>query len=488
MHRSGTDRELEDEVRHYLEAATDAHIARGLSRADAWRAAQLELGNETSIREQVRGYGWENMIDTVLGDLRYAARRLRAAPGFTAITVFTLALGIGGTTAIFSAVNPILFEPLPYPDAGRIVAISELGSDGSRNAGTFGMYRGMVERVRSFDAMAVLKPWQPTMTGAELPERLEGQRVSASYFQVLGVSPIAGRDFQASDDRLNGPNVVILSDALWRRRFGADQGIVGREISLDDNSYVVVGVMPIGFENVLAPSSELWAPMQYDMSQGRAWGHHLRTVGRLRPGVSLARGTGEVNSLGQAVLTEQRPDSYDPDTRFAASSLQDEVTRSVKPALFVILGAMTLVLVIACVNVTNLLLARGVHRRGEFALRSALGAGDRRLIRQLLTESLLLAALGGMAGVVVATVGVHALIALSPPGLPRLGAIRVDGAVFAFGFAITTLIGLAFGAIPALQAAHTDPQQNLARGSWRTAGGHGRTRGALVVAEVALAL
>ena len=264
--------------------------------------------------------------------------------------------------------------------------------------------------------------------------------------------------------------------------------IVGRQITLDDNSYLVIGVMPNGFENVLAPSAELWAPLQYDISQGRAWGHHLRTVGRLRPGVSADRATQELNGIGRAVLNEQQPETYRDDVKFIAVSLQDDVTRGVRPALLAILGAVTLVLVIACVNVTNLLLARGVQRRGEFALRTALGAGRGRLIRQLLTESLLLAALGGVLGMVVAILGVRALVALSPPGLPRVDAIAVDGTVFAFALGITTLIGLAFGLIPALQAARNDPNQDLQLGSRRTAGGHRRTRSALVVAEVALAL
>lgn len=486
--RSATDQDLADEARDYFEQATAAHIARGLPPDEARRAVRVELGSMASVGEQVRTSGWENAVETALSDLRYAARRLRNAPGFTTITLFTLALGIGGTTAIFSAVNPILFRSLPYPHAGRIAAIVEVGSDGSRNAGTFGMYHGLVERSRSFEVIAVLKRWQPTLTGEDRPERFEGQRVSASYFQVLGVPPFLGRDFQPSDDRVNAPNVAVLSDALWRRRFGGDHAIIGRQIALDGDSYLVVGVMPKSFENVLAPSAELWAPLQYDMSQGRAWGHHLLTVGRLRSGISVAQATPEVNALGRAVLTELRPETYDPNTQFVATSLQDEVTRSVKPALLVILGAVALVLVIACVNMTNLLLARGVLRRGEFALRAAIGAGQGRLIRQLLTESLLLAAIGGVVGMAVATLGVRALVALSPPELPRVDAIRLDGTVFAFGLGITTLIGLAFGLIPAMQAARSDPNLELQRGARRTAGAHRRTRGALVVTEVALAL
>jgi putative ABC transport system permease protein len=487
-HRKAADQDVADEVQHYLEQATAAHTARGLSPGEAARAARLELGSVVSVREQVREVGWENAVETLLADLRFAARRLRAESVFTVVTVLTVALGIGATTAIFSAVNPILFEPLPYPDAGRIVTISEIGSDGSRNDGTFGMYRGLAERARSFEALAVFKPWQPTMTGPDQPERFDGQRVSADYFRCLGVSPRLGRDFQKADDRLNGPNVVILGDRLWRRRFGGDRTIIGRQITLDDSSYAVAGVMPKGFENVLAPSAELWAPLQYDMSQGRAWGHHLRMVGRLRPGVGVRQAAREVDMVGHAVLKEQHPETYGRDVKLVAASLHDDVTRGVKPALLAILGAVILVLVIACVNVTNLLIARGVRRRGEFALRAALGAGRNRLIRQLFTECLLLAAMGGAAGMAVARLGVRALVTLSPPGLPRLGAIGVDGAVLLFGLGVTALTGVAFGLIPALQAARSDPHLELQHGSRRSAGGHRRARSALVVAEVALAL
>jgi putative ABC transport system permease protein len=488
VNRRAADRDVGDEVQHYLDQAVAEQMRRGLPRDQAIRAARLEIGNTTVVAEQVRSYGWENAVDSALADLRYAARRLRAAPGFTAITALTLALGIGATTAISSAVSFILFEPLPYPNPGRITTIQEVGKDGSLSAGTFGMYRELAERARSFSSIAVLRGWQPTLTGPDQPERLEGQRVSATYLSVLGVSPVVGRDFQPSDDRVDGPNVVILSDGLWRRRFGADRSIVGRAVTLDDDSYLVIGVMPRGFENVLALSAELWAPMQYGMSQGRAWGHHLRTVGRLRPGVTIKQATREVDALGRAVIAEQHPETYDTETQFTTVPLRDDLTRSVKPALLAILGAVTLVLVIACVNVTNLLLARGAQRRSEFALRAALGAGQHRLIRQLLTESLLIAAIGGVLGLLVAALGVRALGALSPPELPRAGAIAIHRTVFAIGLGITTLIGLACGVVPALQASHSDPHHDLQQGTTRTVGGHRRIRALLVVAEVAIAL
>ncbi|HTM25705.1 MAG TPA: ABC transporter permease [Vicinamibacterales bacterium] len=489
--RDAADRDVSDEVQQYFDEAVEAGLARGLSPDAARRAARLEIGNVTAVREEIRSYGWENVVGTLASDLRYGARRLRRSPGFTAITVLTLAIGIGGATAIFSAVNPILFASLPYPHADRIVAVEERYANGSRSDGTFAMYREFAERARAFSAIAVFRPWRPSITGTDRAERLEGQRVSAEYFSVLGVLPLAGRNFTTSDDAFRGPNVVVLSDELWRRRFNADRAVIGREVRLDDNLYTVIGVMPGGFENVTGSSAALWAPLQYDPSlpaNGREWGHHLRTIARLRPGTGAPDATREVAALGRALIETRHPDTYDPDTQFAVAPLHDELTRAVKPALLAILGAVALVLVIACVNVTNLVLARGVRRRGEFALRAALGAGGTRLVRQVLTESVLLAGLGGVAGVAVAFLGVRGLIAVSPAGLPRAGGIRVDGAVLIFATAVTTLIGLAFGLLPALQAAHTDPHRELQPGSRRTSGAHRRTRSALVVAEIALAL
>jgi len=426
-------------------------------------------------------------MKSIFKDIRYGFRSLLKHPGFTAVAVITLALGIGASTAIFSVVNPILFEPLPYPNAGRIMMIHEMRMDGGPSSGNaFGTYRGLVEQNRSFDAIAVMKSWQPTMTSATEPERLDGQRVSASYFQVLGVSPTMGRDFQASDDQLNGPKVAILSDALWRRRFNSERTIVGRLVTLDDDSYTVIGVMPGAFENVLASSAEVWSPLQYDMSQGRAWGHHLQMVGRLRPGIRRDEARAQLDVISHA-LVQEHPKDYGREG-FIVSSLQDDVTGAVKPALLAILGAVMLLLTMACVNVINLLLARGAQRRSEFAMRAALGAGRMRLIRQLLTESLLLAAIGGALGMVVAEIGVGALVALSPSGLPRVGAIGLDGTVFVFGLGITMLIGLVVGLMPALGTSRADLHAAMQQGSRCITGGHQLARRALVVVEVALAL
>ncbi|HEX6536582.1 MAG TPA: ABC transporter permease [Gemmatimonadaceae bacterium] len=490
--RRAADQDLADEVADYLERAAAELVASGLSPDAARRAVRLQSGGDTVVRERVRAYGWENVVATQLADLRYAARRLRGSPGFTAVAALTLALGIGGTTAIFSAVHAVLFEPLPYPHPGRIVMISDHGTDGAPIDVTFGTYREVSERGRSFDALAVMKPWQPTLVGREEPERLDGQRVSAGYLRVLGVPPVLGRDFQASDDRREGPRVVILGDALWQRRFGGDPAIVGRQITLGDDRYTVIGVMPRAFENVLAPAAEIWAPLQYDASlppEGREWGHHLRMVGRLGAGVSADAARRELDAIARTPVPEfARPRWASLDAGLSVRALRDDLTRGVRPALLAIFGAVLLVLAIACVNVTNLLLARGAQRRDEMAMRLALGAGRARLIGQLLTESLSLAGIGGALGMVVAALGVRALVALGPAGLPRLHEIRVDGAAFGFALAITTAIGIAAGLAPALHASRDDLHGGLRRGSGRATGGSRLTRGTLVISEVALAL
>ena len=433
---------------------------------------------------------WE---DEMFQDLRYGSRMLLKRPGFTLTAIFTVSLGVGASTAIFSAVNPILFESLPYPEARKLMMMWDHGPDGARQEVTFGTYREIVQRSRSFESLTVMRPWQPTLTGRADPERLDGQSVSASYFQVLRVSPTLGRSFDSSDDRPNGSKVAILSDKLWRRRFGADPAILGRLISLDDANYTVVGVMANSFENVLTPSADVWTLLQYDPSlptfDSREWGHHLRMIGRLRSGIGRDEASREIDAIARAQTPEfARPAWAALKNGLIINSLQEEITRDIKPALLAVSFAVLLVLVIACVNVTNLLLVRAAQRRGEFAIRNALGAGRLRMVRQLVTESVLLTFLGGALGILVAEFGVRALIALSPPGLPRASAIRVDAAAFAFAIIVTTLIGIVVGLIPALHAYRADLIGNLQLNSRSNIGGPQWTQQTLVIAEVALAL
>ena len=492
VRRQVVDEELTDEVRHYVDLTTAAYAARGYDSESARRAARLEVGNVTVMKEQVRAYGWENVVAEVLGDLRFAARRLRANPGFTVVSVLTLALGIGATTTIFSAVNPILLSSLPYPRAEQLVVLDDRLQDGSPSDATFGTYTELRARSRSFRALAAVDRWQPSLTGTSEPERLQGQRVSASYFRVLGVAPMVGRDFADADDQVGGPHVVVLSERLLQRRFGGDRSIVGKMIKLDDDEYLVIGVMPRRFANVLAPAADIWAPLQERVHapfNSREWGHHYRIVGRLSASSNADRARREIDALGRAALPEfPRPMWANMSGGLLVRPLHEAIASEARPMLLAIVGAVIVLLAIVCVNVTNLLVARAAQRRGEFAMRVALGAGRGRLVRQVLTESMLLAVIGGALGLVVARLGVGALVVLSPAGLPLVDAIGLNGPVFAFALIASTIVGLTMGVIPALGAARTGVHDGVQHASRRTAGRRGIARNVLVVTEVALAL
>jgi putative ABC transport system permease protein len=487
--------ELSREVASHLAMLADDFERQGMSSEEARLAALRALGGLEQVKQAHRDERTPLWIEQTIQDLRYGARMLTRSPGFTIAAALTLALGIGASTAIFSAVNPILFQPLPYPHSDRLMMIQEMRKDGSPRRPTFGTFLGMTQGNQSFEAMAVVKPWQPTVIGTIHPERLDGQLVSSGYFRALGILPVLGRDFNVQDDRFRGPNAVILSDRLWLRLTSRDPAIVGKQIKLDDTLFTVIGVMPATFENVLAPSAELWAPLQYDPSlpaDGREWGHHLRMIGRLRADLSTKQAIDQLNSVLRP-FAQMYTKGYDccggVPNGIVVTRLQDEITRSVKPALLAILGAVALVLMIACVNVANLLLARSARRSSEFAMRTALGAGRMRLIRQLLTESMLIASIGCLLGMVIAEIGVRALVALSPAGLPRLGAINMNGGAFAFGLGITTLVGILVGFASAVQAYRGDPHCALQGGSLRTtSGGLQRTRHMLVISEVALSV
>jgi putative ABC transport system permease protein len=350
----------------------------------------------------------------------------------------------------------------------------------------------VLARSRSFSDLAVARPWQPTLVGPDYPERFNGQAVSAGYFHTLGVLPALGRDFDPGDDRPGGHLTVILSNGLWRRAFGADSAIIGRTITLDASGYTVIGVMARDFESLPGSYAELWTLLRYPLtlpSEGPEWGHNLAMLGRLRDGVSRDAARTDLSALAVHPVPEfARPPWSAMKRGLSVTALQAELTRSIQPALLALLGAVLLVLGIASVNVANLLLARGVRRRGELAMRAALGAGRSRLIRELLSESLLLAGMGGMLGVGVAAAGVRALLRLAPVDLPRLASISVDGTALLFTLGLSSAIGLLVGLLPALQLSRHDLKTALQESTARLTGGHQRTRQLLVIGEVALAV
>jgi len=479
--------DLEERFHHEILPTRGLRAARRWYWREALRAPlnlplRLPRG-PTRRRSTARGF-----MSTLSYDLRFALRLLGRQPGFTAIVVLTLGLGIGATTAIYSAVHPILVESLPYPDAGRLVMVWEREPNGETSNVGYATFRDLADAATSFDHLAAVGYWETILTGTAEPERLKGQSVSGGYFGALGVAPALGRDFTADEDVPGAPRAAILSHALWRARFGGDSSLVGRAITLGGFPYTVVGVMPATFENVLSPDAELWRPLRYDASL--AWAcrtcRHLRAVGRLKPDVSPTAAARELDVLFARMLADY-PTEY-ASAGFAVPTVHAQVTGGVRGALLALGGAVALVLLIACANVANLLLARGAQREGEFALRAALGAGRGRLIRQILTESLVLALGGGLLGVGIAFLGVRALLALSPVDLPRLGAIAVSGEVLAFALAVTTVVGVGFGLVPALHAARHDPSDGMRRDPRRVGGGRQATRAVLVISEVALAL
>lgn len=488
-------RDLDEEVRYFYDEASADDAARGVAPADARRNARLAFGDRTAVREEVRAHGWEHAIETALADLRYAARGLRRRPSFTIVAALTLAIGIGASTAIFSAVDPILFEPLPYPHADRIISIADRDGGGSGEPidVTYGTYLELAHRSHSFSALAIADRWQPALTGRDVqPERLAGDSVTPDYFRVLGVEPVVGRDFTAADDVRGAPRVAIVSDGLARRHFGAAQAALGQSIELEGAEYTVIGIMPPAFDNVLMPADDVWAPRRYRSNapfESAEWGHHQRMIGRLAPGVTVDQARRDLDAIAKSPSAAfARPPWANLKQGLEVRSLQAAVTNDVRPALLAIFAAVALLLLVAAVNVTNLLLARGAQRRGELALRVALGAGRGRIVRQLLTESLLLAFCGGALGLAVATAGVRAFVALAPANLPRAAAIALDVPAFAFALVLTAIVGVAIGLYPALQGAGQDGGDSLQPGT-RIAGASSHAlRRTLVVAEVALAL
>lgn len=492
FHGREADAEVTRELRHYLDEATQEYERSGLPHAEAVRAATIDMGNVTTARETVRSAGWEHRVETLAADVHYALRRSRRFPGFSTTVVVTLALGIGASTTVFSVIRPILVEPLPFPRANELVTIDDRNDEGVPMPLTFGTYLEVVARARSLSATALADGWKPSLVGTAEPEQLRGQRVTPSYFDVYRIAPAVGRGLSPADGEPGAPNVAVISDAMLERRFAGDRSVVGRTIDLDGQPFLIVGVMPPSFDNVIATGTDIWSPLHDHLRggfDGREWGHHYKMIARLAAGASIAGADRELAGIARnPIAAFARPPWASLGRGLVVRSLQDDVTGTVRPSLLAILGAVALLLVIAVVNVTNLLLARGSQRRAEMAMRIALGASRARIIRQLLTESVVLALAGGVLGLVIAQVGIGALIAASPPGLPRVEDIHLSAPVFAFTFALTAFVGIVAGLAPAVGSARAEANEGLHQTARPRVTGSSGLRNALVIAEVALAL
>ena len=428
------------------------------------------------------------LMSSFLSDLRLAVRLLVRAPTFTAAAVLTLGIAIGATAAIFSVANPVLIRPLPYRHADRVMVVWEKERDGSRSTVGFTTIRDYTDRATTFESAAALGDWQPTLSEGNEPERLQGLRVSSNYFHTLGVQPALGRDFRADEDVPGAQRVVIISHALWQRRFGGDPSVIGRSVSIGGTMMPVVGVMPEGFDDVTAPGSQIWRILGYAVTDPYACRtcRHLRMIARLKPGVALERAQSELTKVHKAIAAEHPEDYGSPDALVAP--LQSEVTRQYRPALLALGAAVGLMLVIAIANMANLQLARLVRREEEFAIRTALGATTPRLTRQSLTEALLIGALGGVAGLVVAWLAIPALVRQLPPLLPRLGAIHLDVAALAVIAAIVVVSTMVVGLVPRRGRRVSNIADGLRGGRRLTGTRQSAVRAGLIVAEMAFAL
>jgi len=427
-------------------------------------------------------------VDTFWQDLKFSARMLAKNRGVTLVAVLTLALGIGANTAIFSFVNGILFRALPFPDPDRLVALWETHPEKGGSTASTHNVEDWARSSRTIEQFGVWRDWGFTLQGPESPEPLAAAIASPEFFQVLRVQPLQGRLFSPEENQPGKDHVVLLSEALWRTRFGADQEILGRPLILNSEVFTVVGILPTEFDAPSFSGTDVWAPhsIDEDLKQGR-WLRNRRVIARLKPGATLDQARAEMATIAQQ-LARAYPDAQGG-WSIALTSLQDREVGSLRAAFLVFMGAVGFVLLIACANVANLLLARAAARKKEFAIRAALGANRGRVVQQMLTESVLLAILGGALGCLLAYWAVDLFVGLSPRNIPRLEQVRVDRAALGFTLLLSALAGVLFGLAPALHAAKKDLLESLKEGTRAAGTAPGMSlRNVLVSAETALAL
>jgi predicted permease len=492
LNRSGTESEMDAELRSHIAAYAEDLVRTGVPQQEAMRQARMEFGGIESVKEECRESRGVSFIETLLQDIRFGLRMLHKSPGFTVVAVLTLALGIGANTSLFSVVNGVLLNPLPYPHPDQVVIASNTSSTLPETWISYPDFLDWVRDNHSFSSLAAYESLVSfNLLGQGEPERISVTEISSGFFPTLGVTPVLGRNLSPAEDQLNGPPAVILSGGFWKTKFGGLADIVGKAINLNGTDYTVVGVLPENFyfccENISFRLSDVYVPLGADKNpwmRDRKFHPGIYAIGRLQPGVTLAQARADMDGIACS-LAAAYPDT-DKDQGIRVTPLKQVMVRDIRPFLLVLLAAVGFVLLIACVNVANLLLARSTGRVREFAIRAALGASQGRVIRQLLTESVLLAMAGGALGLLLASWGIRAALSMLPSALPRASDVRMDPHVLLFTLIVSLLAGVLFGLAPALKISQPDLQETLKEGGRGVSGARYRAQGVFVIIEMAL--
>jgi predicted permease len=480
--------DLDEEVHSHLELLTEENIRAGMSPEEAQRGARIELGGIEQVKEQVRERRIGNWLRSVSSDCRYAVRQLRKNPGATAVMVFTLALAIGATTAIFSVVYGVLLRPLPYADSKRIMAVFEVNSEGRWAHLADPNFDDFRDQNRSFQAIAKYSDYVVSVSGASEASRTTVAHVSPDFLKVFRVQPILGRDFSLSDSKKGAAPVALVRYGYWRQYLGSSPDLSQAHLKIDGAVFSVIGVLPAGFQ--FPPDVSLWLPTDLEGENRSRTAHNYYAVGRLRDGVTVEQANRDISAIARRIhdTSSEQSDYLLKDG--IVVSLQDSITGNARPALLVLLGAVGFLLLVGCANVANLLLAQASARERELAIRSALGAARGRLIRQFLTEAFLLSLVGGGLGVLGAFLGVAGLVALAPQNLPRLDSVSISIPVLLFAFLLSTAVAAGLGAFTAARATSGNLRKGLGEGERGQAGSQGgqRVGRVIVAAQIAITL